>query len=97
MLTNISFAHRERRIKFEAHLAKEKTKMETFRLRETKEFLSLDELEEKCNISDNFMEILKVFSYFYLSDEELKTYVFAITCPRFACLRVFLTNFFVAF
>lgn len=52
--------HRERRIKFEAHLVKEKTKMETFRLRETKEFLSLDELEEKCNISDNFMEILKV-------------------------------------
>lgn len=34
--------------------------METFRLRETKEFLSLDELKEKCDISDNFMEILKV-------------------------------------
>lgn len=34
--------------------------METFRLRETKEFLSLDELKEKCDISDNFMDILKV-------------------------------------
>lgn len=34
--------------------------METFRLRETKEYLSLDELKEKCDISDNFMEILKV-------------------------------------
>lgn len=61
MLENISFSfYRERRIKFETHLIKEKTKMEAFRLRETKEFLSLDELEEKCNISDNFMEILRV-------------------------------------
>lgn len=34
--------------------------METFRLRETKEFLTLDELKEKCDISDNFMDILKV-------------------------------------
>lgn len=49
--------------------------METFRLRETKEFLSLDELEEKCNISDNFMEILKVHTQtqFTLSNKELKT------------------------
>lgn len=35
--------------------------METFRLRETKEFLSIDELKEKCDISDNFMDILKVW------------------------------------
>lgn len=63
IFTNISFVYRERRIKFETHMVKEKTKMETFRLRETKEFLSLDELEEKCNISDNFMEILKVRSF----------------------------------
>lgn len=34
--------------------------METFRLRETKEFLSIDELKEKCDISDGFMETLKV-------------------------------------
>lgn len=34
--------------------------METFRLRETKEFLSIDELKEKCETVDNFMEILKV-------------------------------------
>lgn len=52
--------YRERRNKFETYLINERRKMETFRLRETKEFLSLDELKEKCDISDNFMEILKV-------------------------------------
>lgn len=56
----ISFLCRERRNKFETYLINERRKMETFRLRETKEFLSLDELKEKCDISDNFMEILKV-------------------------------------
>lgn len=52
--------HRERRTKFESYLLNERRKMETFRLRETKEFLSIDELKEKCDISDNFMEVLKV-------------------------------------
>lgn len=47
-------------MKFENYLVNERRKMESFRLRETKEFLSLDELKEKCDISDNFMEILKV-------------------------------------
>lgn len=51
---------RERRLKFENYLINERRKMETFRLRETKEFLSLDELKEKCDISDNFIDILKV-------------------------------------
>lgn len=51
---------RERRTKFENYLVNERRKMETFRLRETKEYLSIDELKEKCDISDNFMEILKV-------------------------------------
>lgn len=54
------FVYRERRTKFEAYLVNERRKMETFRLRETKEFLSLDELKEKCDMSDNFMDILKV-------------------------------------
>lgn len=40
--------------------------METFRLRETKEYLSIDELKEKCDISDNFMEILKVINLLLL-------------------------------
>lgn len=35
--------------------------METFRLRETKEFLSIDELKEKCDTMDVFMDILKVY------------------------------------
>lgn len=53
-------AHRERRIKFETYLISERKKMETFRLRETKEFLSIDELKEKCDTMDVFMDILKV-------------------------------------
>lgn len=34
--------------------------MELFRLREIKEFLTLDELKEKCDISDEHMEMLEV-------------------------------------
>lgn len=51
---------RERRTKFETHLMSERKKIEVFRLRETKEFLSIDELREKCETSDQFMDILKV-------------------------------------
>lgn len=51
---------RERRTKFEAQLMNERKKIEVFRLRETKEFLSIDELREKCDTSDQFMDILKV-------------------------------------
>lgn len=54
------YACRERRIKFEAHLMSERKKIEVFRLRETKEFLSIDELREKCETSDQFMDVLKV-------------------------------------
>lgn len=60
IISRFCILHRERRTKFENYLVNERRKMETFRLRETKEFLSLDELKEKCDISDNFMEILKV-------------------------------------
>lgn len=34
--------------------------METFRMRETKEFLTIDELKEKCDIADQHMELLEV-------------------------------------
>lgn len=51
---------RERRTQFEAQLMSERKKIEVFRLRETKEFLSIDELREKCETSDQFMDILKV-------------------------------------
>lgn len=52
--------NRERRTTFETNLLNEKRKMETFRLRETKEFLSIDELKEKCETSSNFMRTLEV-------------------------------------
>lgn len=54
------FRRRERRTKFEAQLMSERKKIEVFRLRETKEFLSIEELHEKCESSDQFMDILKV-------------------------------------
>lgn len=34
--------------------------MELFRMREIKEFLSIDELKEKCDIADEHMEMLEV-------------------------------------
>lgn len=54
------FPHRERRTSFEAFLANERKKMELFRLRETKELLTLDELKEKCDIVDQHMDMLEV-------------------------------------
>lgn len=43
--------------------------MELFRIRETKEFMSLDELKEKCDIVDQHMDMLQVpfeIIYFFL-------------------------------
>ena len=47
-------------MKFETYLDNERRKMEVFRLRETKEFLSIDELKEKCDTTTHFMKILEV-------------------------------------
>lgn len=52
--------HRERRTEFEEFLTEERKKMELFRLREIKEFLSLDELKEKCDTADQHMTMLEV-------------------------------------
>lgn len=51
---------RERRAEFKVFLDDERKKMELFRLREIKEFLSLDELKEKCDIADEHMDMLEV-------------------------------------
>lgn len=37
--------------------------MELFRLRENKEFLTIDELKEKCDIVDEHMDMLEVNIY----------------------------------
>lgn len=68
---------RERRIKFETYLINERKKMETFRLRETKEFLSIDELKEKCDTMDVFIDILKVTQQYLHDDVECQRHKWA--------------------
>lgn len=51
---------RDRRTAFEAFMLNERKKMETFRMRETKEFLTIDELKEKCETANQHMELLEV-------------------------------------
>lgn len=84
--------YRERRNKFESYLINERKKMETFRLRETKEFLSIDELKEKCDMVDNFMETLKVqtllFSFFFVVNFTIKNRSLVITKDCFGMLHV---------
>lgn len=69
LIKNITFVYllakfmctcRERRAEFEIFLNKERKKMEIFRMRETKEFLSVDELFEKCETADIHMNTLEV-------------------------------------
>lgn len=60
VLAEFMCANRERRAEFEIFLNNERKKMELFRMRETKEFLSVDELFEKCETSDIHMKTLEV-------------------------------------
>lgn len=60
VLAEFMYVHRERRAEFEIFLNNERKKMELFRMRETKEFLSVDELFEKCETADIHMNTLEV-------------------------------------
>lgn len=53
-------ALRERRGQFEVQLLQEKKKVDTFRSREIRDVLSLEELREKVETVDNLCGILKV-------------------------------------
>lgn len=53
-------ALRERRAEFEVQLLQEKKKVDTFRSREIRDVLSLDELREKVETVDHLCGILKV-------------------------------------
>lgn len=79
---------RERRTKFEAHLMSERKKIEVFRLRETKEFLSIDELREKCDTSDQFMDILKVSLYTIRSNTNRNSFNDIIAFNEISKLRI---------
>lgn len=57
---NLETALKERRATFEQYLIAEKKKMDSFRLRDVREVLSLDDLKEKVAMVDNLMDILDV-------------------------------------
>lgn len=60
-------ALRERRVRFEVQLMQEKKKVDTFRSREIRDVLSLDELREKVEMVDHLCGILKVNFLFLFS------------------------------
>ena len=57
---NLETALRERRGQFELQLLQEKKKVDTFRSREIRDVLTLDELREKVEMVDQLCDILKV-------------------------------------
>lgn len=59
-------ALRERRAQFELQLLQEKKKVDTFRSREIRDVLSLEELKEKVETVDNLCGVLKVSSQFII-------------------------------
>lgn len=57
---NLETTLKERRANFEQYLIAEKKKMDSFRLRDVREVLSLDDLKEKVAMVDNLMDTLDV-------------------------------------
>lgn len=57
---NLESTLKERRANFEQFLIAEKKKMDSFRLRDVREVLSLDDLKEKVAMVDNLMDTLDV-------------------------------------
>jgi dynein heavy chain len=64
---NLETALKERRSQFEHFMQTEKKKMDSFRLRDVREVLSLDDLKEKVTTVDGLMEALKVFNNSFIS------------------------------
>lgn len=64
---NLETALKERRATFEQYLIAEKKKMDSFRLRDVREVLSLDDLKEKVAMVDNLMDTLDVRVASYLN------------------------------
>ena len=57
---NLETALKERRGQFEQYMLMEKKKMDSFRLRDVREVLSLDDLKEKVTTVDALMDTLEV-------------------------------------
>lgn len=57
---NLETALKERRTLFEQYLIQEKKKMDSFRLRDVREVLSIEDLKEKVATVDGLMETLEV-------------------------------------
>lgn len=54
---------KERRAQFEQYMLTEKKKMDSFRLRDVREVLSLDDLKEKVATVDALMNTLEVINF----------------------------------
>lgn len=52
--------HSEKRIKFEQLILYEKRRMDGFRVKETRDVLTLDELKERVETVDELFDILEV-------------------------------------
>lgn len=66
---NLETALKERRTQFEQYMQAEKKKMDSFRLRDVREVLSLDDLKEKVTTVDGLMDTLEVIknSFIFVS------------------------------
>lgn len=68
---NLETALKERRAQFEQYLIQEKKKMDSFRLRDVREVLSVEDLKEKVATVDGLMETLEV-AFLVLIKKKLK-------------------------
>ncbi|XP_075164298.1 dynein heavy chain 3, axonemal [Haematobia irritans] len=59
---NLEFALREKRIKFEQLILYEKRRMDGFRVKETRDVLTLDELKERVDTVDELFDLLEKLS-----------------------------------
>lgn len=57
--------------------------MEAFRIRETKEFMSVDEMKDKCDATEKIMTVLEVNLSFIISDKPLIFMIYLISADIF--------------
>jgi dynein heavy chain len=68
---NLETALKERRGQFEQYMLTEKKKMDSFRLRDVREVLSLDDLKEKVTTVDALMNTLEVIMLLMLPSQTI--------------------------
>jgi hypothetical protein len=93
---NLETALKERRAQFEQYLLQEKKKMDSFRLRDVREVLSIEDLKEKVATVDGLMETLEVrekLSNFILESANTLNSI-CLRCARlfFASFRLMISN-----